>query len=106
MSTTASPLESLRRLQTLYSQGYQSDLMDRALRQIIDQEVAGIRHEQSLIAAELAVFEQQYDMTSAQFQERFDRGALGDEADFFQWSALNGMAQSLAVRLRVLESGS
>jgi hypothetical protein len=105
MSTPATTLESLRRLEMLYSQGYQSEVVDQALRDVVAQELHELRREASLITADIAEMERKYQMKSADFQERFNSGTLGDDADFFQWSALNGMAQSLARRLQVLEYG-
>ena len=42
-------------------------------------------------------------MTSADFSRRFHAGELGDEADYFQWSAFHDMAQVLHRRLQNLE---
>jgi hypothetical protein len=95
MSTPATTLETLRRLETLYPQGSQSEVVDQALLDVVAQERHELRREASLIAADIAELERRYQMTSAAFQDRFNSGALGDDADFFQWSALNGMAPNL-----------
>ncbi len=100
MSTQANTLTNgtitkLRRLESLYCQGYQSDVVDRTLDKIIMPERAQARRELSELEVSLAVFEQQYQMSSAQFQQRFHTGQLGDDADFFEWSALHNMAKNL-----------
>jgi hypothetical protein len=40
---------------------------------------------------DLKEFEQKYQMTSEEFQERFSQGVLGDDADFMVWSGLYEM---------------
>lgn len=108
MSTQANGLTNqtlikLRHLESLYCQGYQSDVVDQTLDKIIAMENAQARQELSDLETSLAAFEQQYQMSSTQFKQRFHAGELGDDADFFEWSALNDMAKSLRQRLKVLE---
>ena len=40
------------------------------------------------IEAQLQEFEQRFRLSSAEFYRRFRAGMLGDDADFFEWSAL------------------
>lgn len=108
MSTQANGLTNqtlikLRHLESLYCQGYQSDVVDQTLDKIIALENAQARQELSDLETSLAAFEQQYQMSSTQFEQRFHAGELGDDADFFEWSALSDMAKSLRQRLKVLE---
>jgi hypothetical protein len=44
---------------------------------------------------QLAVFESRYGLTTPEFYERFERGEMGDDADFFEWSATWDMVQYL-----------
>ena len=44
---------------------------------------------------QLAVFESRYGLTTPEFYERFERGEMGDDADFFEWSATWEMVQDL-----------
>lgn len=103
MSTQTSTLDKLHRLESLYRQGYQSDVVDRALAKIIALEQVQTGQELSVIKARLEAFEQEYQMSSADFHQRFHAGELGDAADFFEWSAFYDMAQSLCQRLQTLE---
>jgi len=107
MSTQANTLTNgtltkLRHLESLYCQGYQSDVVDRTLDKIITLEQAQARRELSELEVSLAAFEQRYQMSSAQFQQCFHAGQLGDDADFFEWSALHDMAKNLHQRLAIL----
>ncbi|MGQ9627847.1 MAG: hypothetical protein ACUVV0_13195 [Anaerolineae bacterium] len=38
------------------------------------------------VVRELTLLERQYGMTSQDFYEKFQRGELGDESDFFHWA--------------------
>ena len=56
------------------------------------------------IDVRLRLFERQYGMTSEEFYERFQEGELGDNADFFEWSACYDMARSVHERLQNLQT--
>ncbi len=103
MSTQASTLDKLHRLESLYRQGYQSDIVNRTLDKIITLEKAKICQELSAIEIHLEAFEREYQMPSTDFHQRFCAGELGDAADFFEWSAFYGMAKNLRQRLQMLE---
>jgi hypothetical protein len=44
---------------------------------------------------QLAVFKDHCGLTTPEFYERFERGEMGDDADFFEWSATWEMLQDL-----------
>jgi hypothetical protein len=45
-------------------------------------------------------------MSSADFFDRFEKGALGDKEDYFEWSAMYQMYERSVDRLNILESPS
>ncbi len=104
MSTQVSTLDKLHLLESLYRQGYQSDVIDRTLDKAIALENAQTRQELQSIKIRLNEFEEKFQMNSTDFQHRFHDGELGDEADFFEWSAFYDMAQNLHQRLQLLET--
>jgi hypothetical protein len=56
------------------------------------------------LTRDLVLLEQQYGMNSAQFYERFQRGELGDDLDYFDWAAKFEMyCQAKEEMERVLE---
>lgn len=103
MAMQTNTLDKLKRLESLYHQGYQSDVVDRAVGKIIALESAHTRQELDDLHARLIVFEQEYQMKSKDFYALFHAGKLGDDADFFEWSALHDMAEALRERLQSLE---
>ena len=101
MTTQTATLNKLQVLETLYQQGYRSDFVDLTLDKIIALERADTHQELTELQARLAAFEQQYGISSADFHGRFHRGELGDDADFFEWSAFYDMTEALRKRLLV-----
>lgn len=77
-------------------------VVDRALEKIVSLERAQALQEVSTIEAGMKAIEDAYRMSSCDFYRRFQAGELGDEADFFEWSALYGMGESLRQRLQTL----
>ena len=55
-----------------------------------------------LLQAELQRFETQYHQASAEFYQRFQKGELGDAADYFEWSACYDMFQAVSTRFKML----
>ena len=104
MTTQAGTLDKLRTLESLYSQGYQSDIIDLTLNKIIALESARSRQELDELQTHLETFEKKYQIKSEDFYTRFHTGEFGDDADFFEWSALYDMAASLRERLQSFEN--
>ena len=44
---------------------------------------------------QVAVFEDRYVLSTPEFYKRFERGEMGDDADFFEWPATWEMLQDL-----------
>ncbi len=103
MATSTNTLDKLLQLESLYRDGYQSAVVDQAVEKLIALEHAQAQRELGTIEVSLSTFEQKYRMSSPDFYHRFQGGDLGDEADFFEWSALYGMAEALRQRLQTLE---
>jgi hypothetical protein len=59
------------------------ELADQALAKVMQFEIDRLQHEQRRLQAELAHFEQSYQMTSEECQRKFDAGELGDAVEFF-----------------------
>ena len=93
---TVGQLQSLIRL---YHGGYQSPVVDQAVKKLVALEVEQTRAELQRLEARLLAYEQQYDMTSAEFYRRFRSGELGDDMDFVEWSVFWDMCQAALSRL-------
>lgn len=104
MSQTDSTLSKLNAIEILYRQGYQSEVIDRAMDKLIAMERHRAQQELTDLEGRLRDFEARYHMSSEDFQTRFQMGELGDEADFFEWSAFYDMRQAVRERLKSLET--
>jgi hypothetical protein len=58
------------------------------VRDSINREIILLESKISLLNSEIKLFEEKYNMTSSEFQKKFDRGDIGDSQDFFEWWGL------------------
>ena len=94
--------ERLHALAELYQQGHVSDLMDRTLEKLLRQEAEQCQAQLRQLQADLAEFEQKYQMSSREFYQQFQAGHTSDEMDYVEWASLVQMADNLQKRLRLL----
>ena len=94
--------ERLERLAKLARLGLTSSLVAVTIDKLYAHEIAEARSKLAGFEAELAEFETQYEMTSDDFFQQFQAGKLGDDMDFFDWSALVQMTRNLRTRLDLL----
>jgi len=98
-NTTAQRLSALARL---YQQGQTSQLMDRTLDKLLAHEAEQARIQLEMLEADLAMYERQYAMTSAEFFHRYQAGQTDDRMDFVEWASLVHMRDNLLRRLQLL----
>jgi hypothetical protein len=81
---------------------------DRVLAQTISKllEYTLDKHQRDLeeISAKLRALEEQFRMPSDVFYQKFHRGELGDEEEFFRWDPLLEMRQHLQQRMSILQT--
>ena len=99
MNTTAQRLATLA---LLYPQGQASEMMDRMLDKLLAHVADEARTQLAVLGADLAAFEQQYRMSSAEFARRYEAGQTDDRMDFVEWASLVRMHDNLQQRLQVL----
>lgn len=95
-------LHNLERLKQLYTTGFHDIFLDRALRKVIDRQIARDEADLRRVEATLAQFERQYELTSDEFWRRFQAGQMSDTADFMEWNVFCKMRQRITSRLRIL----
>ncbi len=103
--TGVTVLSDVKRLEQLYSTGFQDAFLDEALRKIIDRQIARDEVDLEQVNKELAEFERRYNLTSAVFWSRFQAGQIDDTADFMEWNVFCKMRERLMTRLRILQGG-
>ena len=102
MDTTIDKAERLTHY--LKAQHRKSDaVIDPVLDKLLDQERQSLLKQRAELRSELDQFERQYGLDSSEFCAKFERGEMGDDIDFFDWSATWRMYQSTLVALETLE---
>lgn len=92
-------LSQLQVFERLYRSGYQSNLLERALSNLVELETQHIQSELAQINSQLTLFENQYQMASEIFYQRYESGELEDSADFTEWASFYDMQQLLKQQL-------
>lgn len=101
-SSNSTVARRLRTLAQLYQQGQSSEVMDRTLDKLLAHEAEMCREQLSQLEADLAAYEEQYGLSSAEFYRRFQAGETDDRMDYVEWASLVQMAANLQERLRLL----
>lgn len=104
MSREQQTLTKIQSLEQLYRSGYHSDAIDATIDKLVSMERARTEREVARLEETLRKFEQQYQLSSAEFYRRFQAGEMGDEADLFEWSAFYQMWLSTSEQLDLLKA--
>lgn len=102
IQTPATTDQRLRILTKLFQQGQASPLTEQTLDKLVAFEIDLCRTQLAQLEADLAQFEQQYELSSPEFYRRFQAGESDDRLDYVEWASLVQMAQNLQERLRLL----
>lgn len=100
---TANPLVAVRNLEHLYSRGFRDKVTDAALLKVASSQAtrdAVVLHD---LERDMTEFEQQYQLSSDEFFQRWQAGKMADSADFMDWNALYQMAHEVRQRLEFLQ---
>jgi len=98
-------LEKVRRLEQYIETraGYADRVLEGTLDKILQRERDQLQSQAARLRDQLAVFEDRYGLSTPEFYERFERGEMGDDADFFEWSATWEMVRELKGELELLQ---
>jgi hypothetical protein len=99
-------LSKIYMLEEIYRKDYQSAVADRILDKLIELERETAQRDLAEYKTLLQSFETQHRMSSDDFFHRFHKGELGDDADFFEWSAVCDMYRSVCERIAKLSAAS
>jgi hypothetical protein len=80
--------------------------MDRTLEKLLGHEAKECQALLSQLQADLAEFEQKYQLSSAEFYRQFQAGHTGDNMDYVEWASLIQMDDNLRKRLLLLTDES
>lgn len=95
-------VKRLRVLTDLYQQGSASVVTERTLEKLLSYEVDAHQSQLRELQADLIHFEQQYEMSSAEFYQRYQAGQTDDQMDFIEWASVVQMTSRLEEQLQLL----
>jgi hypothetical protein len=99
MSAIAEKIHLIEQLST--SSAATSQLLDKVIDFLVEKD----RKKLARFQEKLATLEQQYGMSTADFQRRFESGELGDAPQWFDWDGFAVLAASLVAKLTAAEAG-
>ncbi len=104
MTATTQILKQLQLLQELVQKDEEKDeVMEVTVSKLVSYELEKLKGRQSQIREKLSAFEERYSLKTDEFYQRFRQGKMGDEMDFFEWSALADIHQEISQRLAEAE---
>ena len=104
MTATTQILKQLQLLQELVQKDEEKDeVMEVTVSKLVSYELEKLKGRQSRIREKLIAFEERYSLKTDEFYQRFRQGKMGDEMDFFEWSALADIHQEISQRLAEAE---
>jgi hypothetical protein len=104
MTSPGKTLNRLHSLETLYRNGYQSDMLDQSLEKIVRLELHEAQRECAALETRLQGFEAQYQLASPEFYQQFQASARGDSAEMVEWSIFYEMWCAVKERVAVFQA--
>lgn len=89
-------------LEKIYQNGLEDSYLEKAINKIVTHEISKTRKDAGMLKRDLSKLEKKFNMSSSTFFEKWKSGLLGDDADFFEWSALYQMFLKAEKRLELL----
>ncbi len=101
-------LQKVQRLEEYVAadSGAVDQVLDMSLDKLLAREARRLREIRERLTEQLAEFEAHYELDSAEFYARFERGDMGDATDLIEWSATVEMLANVEERLALLAETS
>jgi hypothetical protein len=99
-------LQRLRALERLYQQGYHDDVVDRAVSKLVEHQIHKDETQLRELTNALMKFEEQFGMSSQDFEKKYQAGEAGDDIDVFEWHVFIQMYLRLQQQLQILKNPS
>ena len=81
-------------------------VLDITIEKLLKRESARVGDIQQRLMKQLEEFEDRYGLKTTEFRVRYDKGLMGDEVDFVEWSATIDMLANIQKSLDLLQEGS
>ncbi len=94
METDILTAQRLHTLADFYQQGQISQLMERTLTKLFRHEAEECRRQLKQLQTDLSEFEEQYNLSTADFYQQFQDGQTDDRMDYVEWASLAQMTSN------------
>lgn len=100
---SAQALSNIRILERYVKKNKNDKIVEGTINKIIHFKIDKYKKELKTLEDDLEVFEKKYKMETKKFFEDFEKGELGDNIDFVEWSSLYKIYQRITERKNILE---
>lgn len=95
--------KELSKLANLVKSGQSSDSLARNIHKLVGLEINQLEIDLLATEKDLREFEKQYNMSTADFFQKWQGGQISDSMDYTEWASLAQMAENLRKRLELLK---
>jgi len=105
MSTVARKVRRLEEYIASTNASAKDRVLELTIDKLLDRETSRLISQKARLEQQLDGFEQEYHLSSKEFYDKFERGELGDDMDFVEWSATYEMVTNLRRHLLGMNGG-
>ena len=80
-------------------------VLEMAIDKLLKRETMRMDDMHLRINDQVVAFEAEYKMSSEEFRSRYDKGSIGDDMDFIEWSATLDMREKIQRHLSMIQKG-
>jgi len=77
-------------------------VLDKSITKLVIREQMRMQHLKQRLQQQLSQFEQNYNLLSQEFYNRYNQGEMGDEMDFIEWASTIEMLINVEKRMVLL----
>ncbi len=81
-------------------------VMELAIEKLLKREASRLDELKQRLLKQKTEFEEKYELDSEEFCRRYEKGAMGDDMDYVEWSATVDMLTGIEKRLSLLQQGT
>ena len=81
-------------------------VMDLTIEKLLKREASRVDELKQRLLVQKSEFEAKYGLNSEEFRRRYEKGVMGDDMDYVEWSAIVDMLAGTEKRLSVLQQES
>lgn len=81
-------------------------VMELAIEKLLKREASRMDELKQPLLRQKTEFEEKYGLDSEEFGRRYEKGAMGDDMDYVEWSATVDMLAGIEKRLSLLQQGA